>query len=155
MAPIPGGTFTMGSNDGSDDELPAHRVNGAAFEIDKLPVTNAQFAEFLQPAGTHNRRGERLFDYDDSDAPSKTVQRLAPRRAGDTRHVAYQRQHAVQLIEIIDLDGQQHTRCRIAAYAVGCSDVDTLARQCLCDVPQQACAVIRLDHNIDRKRLIS
>lgn len=68
MAPIPGGAFTMGSDVGPDDERPAHRVNVAAFEIDKLPVTNAQFAEFLQAAGTHNRHGERLYDYDDPDA---------------------------------------------------------------------------------------
>ena len=68
MVAIPGGPFTMGSNDGPDDERPAHLVNVATFEIDRLPVTNGQFAEFLNAIGTHNKSGERLFDDDDPDA---------------------------------------------------------------------------------------
>jgi iron(II)-dependent oxidoreductase len=31
-------------------------------------VTNARFAEFLNATGAHNRSGERLYDFDDSDA---------------------------------------------------------------------------------------
>lgn len=65
---IPAAAFTMGSNDGPDDERPAHPVDVARFEIDRLPVTNAQFAEFLNALGTHNKNGERLFDDDDPDA---------------------------------------------------------------------------------------
>lgn len=68
MAAIPAGPFTMGGNDGPDDERPAHPVNVAKFEIDRLPVTNAQFAGFLNAIGTHNKNGERLFDDDDPDA---------------------------------------------------------------------------------------
>ncbi len=68
MITIPAGAFLMGSNDGPDDERPAHQVNVAAFEIDRLPVTNARFAEFLNAVGTHNKNGERLFDDDDPDA---------------------------------------------------------------------------------------
>ena len=68
MVAIPAGTFLMGSNDGPDDERPAHQVNVAAFEIDRLPVTDARFAEFLNAVGTHNKNGERLFDDDDPDA---------------------------------------------------------------------------------------
>ena len=68
MAIVAAGPFTMGSNDGPDDERPAHVIHVAAFAIDRLPVTNEQFAEFLNAAGTQNARGERLYDYDDSDA---------------------------------------------------------------------------------------
>lgn len=68
MVAVPPGVFTMGSNDGPEDERPAHPVNLAAFEIDRLPVTNEKFAEFLNAVGTHNRAGERLYDYDDPDA---------------------------------------------------------------------------------------
>jgi len=68
MAAIPAGAFLMGSNDGPDDERPAHQVSVAAFEIERLPVTTARFAEFLNAVGTHNKNGERLFDDDDLDA---------------------------------------------------------------------------------------
>lgn len=68
MVAIPVGTYTMGSNDGPDDERPAHRVDVAGFEIDRLPVTNARFAEFLNAVGSRNQNGERLFDVDDPDA---------------------------------------------------------------------------------------
>jgi len=68
MAAIPAGAFSMGGNDGPDDERPGHQVSVAAFEIERLPVTNARFAEFLNANGTHNRNGEKLFDDDDPDA---------------------------------------------------------------------------------------
>ena len=58
----------MGSNDGPADERPAHAVNLAAFSIDRLPVTNERFAEFLSALGTHNKHGDRLYDFDDADA---------------------------------------------------------------------------------------
>ena len=65
---VPAGPFIMGSDDGPADERPAHWVELPAFSIDKTPVTNAQFAEFLHAVGTVNGRGERLFDFDDNDA---------------------------------------------------------------------------------------
>ena len=65
---IAAGPFTMGAAAGPDDERPVHQVQVPAFEIDRLPVTNAQFAEFLIAIGTHNKNGERLFDDDDPDA---------------------------------------------------------------------------------------
>ena len=68
MVPVPGGPFTMGSDEGPADERPAHTVALPAFSIERLPVTNAQFAEFLNAIGTHNAQGERLYDFDDSDA---------------------------------------------------------------------------------------
>ena len=58
----------MGSDDGPEDERPAHRVDLPAFRIDRFPVTNARFAEFLNASGTRNAKGERVFDDDDADA---------------------------------------------------------------------------------------
>jgi iron(II)-dependent oxidoreductase len=62
------GAFIMGADEGVEDERPAHRVELETFFIDRTPVTNAQFADFLNSAGPTNRRGERLFDFDDPDA---------------------------------------------------------------------------------------
>jgi len=65
---IPAGTFTMGSNNGPEDERPEHTVTLAAFEIDRLQVTNAEFAMFLQRHGTTDSNGRRYYDWDDNDA---------------------------------------------------------------------------------------
>lgn len=68
MVRIPAGTFVMGRDDGPADERPAHRVTLRALDIDRLPVTNAEFARFLDAVGPTNARGENLFDADDPDA---------------------------------------------------------------------------------------
>ena len=68
MVEIPAGAHRMGSDSGPEDERPAHEVFLAACAIDRLPVTNAAFAEFLNAAGPKNAKGERLFDDDDPDA---------------------------------------------------------------------------------------
>ena len=68
MVAVAARPFTMGAAGGPDDERPVHQVHVAAFEIDRLPVTNARFAEFLNAIGTQNKNGERLFDADDPDA---------------------------------------------------------------------------------------
>ena len=89
MVRIAGGAFVMGRDDGPADERPAHRVTLAAFEIDRRPVTNAEFSRFLDAIGPTNCslllasgtrgpkatgapdahcRGENLFDVDDPDA---------------------------------------------------------------------------------------
>ncbi len=80
MIVIPAGVFTMGSDDGPEDERPAHQINLAIFEIDRLPVTNSQFAEYIGAIGTHNKGGERLYDFDDPDA---RIHRLGNRWAAD------------------------------------------------------------------------
>jgi formylglycine-generating enzyme required for sulfatase activity len=69
MVRLAGGTFVMGSDDGLADERPAHSVTVKAFWIDRRPVTNAEFAAFLEKLGhTSNARGQHLFDWDDADA---------------------------------------------------------------------------------------
>ncbi len=47
MIRVGAGPFLMGSEDQSDDQRPVQIVQLGAFEIDRLPVTNAQFAAFL------------------------------------------------------------------------------------------------------------
>ena len=69
MVRIIGGAFTMGRDGGNADERPAHRVTLGPFLIDRVPVTNAEFAAFLDAmGGTTNARGQNLFDGDDDDA---------------------------------------------------------------------------------------
>ena len=51
MVPIPGSTFTMGSDLHYPEEAPAHRVSVAPFLIDATPVTNAQFRAFVDATG--------------------------------------------------------------------------------------------------------
>jgi len=41
----------MGDDQGGDDEKPLHRVFTEAFHIARVPITNAQYALFVQPKG--------------------------------------------------------------------------------------------------------
>jgi formylglycine-generating enzyme required for sulfatase activity len=45
---VPGGTFRMGSDQHYAEEAPVHRVTVDGFWIDKYPVTNRQFREFVE-----------------------------------------------------------------------------------------------------------
>jgi formylglycine-generating enzyme len=45
--------FTMGSENGGDDERPVHRVRVDAFGIGTCQVTNAEYARFLQACGAN------------------------------------------------------------------------------------------------------
>ncbi len=51
MVLVPAGEFTMGSNDGSDDEKPVHQVYLDAYYLDKYEVTVKQYAKFLEATG--------------------------------------------------------------------------------------------------------
>ncbi len=73
MISIPGGAFTMGRDDGPEDERPAHTVVLQGFEIDRVQVSNADFARFLEQHGTTDLQGRRYFDWDDGDARIHTV----------------------------------------------------------------------------------
>ncbi|MEW6321030.1 MAG: formylglycine-generating enzyme family protein [Acidobacteriota bacterium] len=48
---VPAGEFTMGSDDGEDDQRPAHRVYVEAFHLSAWAVTNAQYREFVRQTG--------------------------------------------------------------------------------------------------------
>src|ERR1044071_7310265 len=66
MVAIPAGPFTMGSNEGPEDERPAHEVTVRPYSIDRFPVTNAQYAEYVNTLGTGRPGG--VYDFDDPDA---------------------------------------------------------------------------------------
>ena len=51
MVFIPGGTFRMGSDRHYPEEAPVHRVTVDGFWIDRHPVTNRQFREFVRATG--------------------------------------------------------------------------------------------------------
>jgi sulfatase modifying factor 1 len=51
MVFVPGGTFQMGSDDHYPEERPAHPVTVDGFWIDRHPVTNAQYAAFVEATG--------------------------------------------------------------------------------------------------------
>ena len=51
MIYISGGTFLMGSDEGSDNQRPAHEVYVATFYIDRYPVTNEEYKRFLDETG--------------------------------------------------------------------------------------------------------
>jgi sulfatase modifying factor 1 len=51
LAYVPAGEFWMGSDDGPGDERPRHRVRLAEYWIDRTPVTNAQYAAFVEASG--------------------------------------------------------------------------------------------------------
>ncbi len=68
MVLIPAGPFAMGSNQGPEDERPEHPVHLQAYRIDHLPVTNRDFALFLNASGPVAKDGKRRYDFDDNDA---------------------------------------------------------------------------------------
>jgi formylglycine-generating enzyme len=51
MVWIPGGTFRMGSDKHYAEEAPVHLVTVDAFWIDRTPVTNREFREFVGATG--------------------------------------------------------------------------------------------------------
>jgi formylglycine-generating enzyme required for sulfatase activity len=61
LAPIPGGAFLMGQDDGRDEERPVHRVVVAPFRLCRYQVTNADWADF------------RPFAFDDPRKPVTSV----------------------------------------------------------------------------------
>jgi sulfatase modifying factor 1 len=61
MAWIPGGTFAMGAEGFYAEEAPVRKVGVDGFWIDSHPVTNAEFAVFVQETG-YLTRAERAPD---------------------------------------------------------------------------------------------
>ena len=51
MCRVEGGTFRMGSDRHYPEEAPIHRVTVDSFWIDRTPVTNRQFKEFVKATG--------------------------------------------------------------------------------------------------------
>jgi len=92
MSRIPGGTFTMGSNDHYPEEAPAHRVRVDPFWIDRYTVTNREFARFVEATGyvTLAERPANPADYPGAKpellAPSSVMFRKAKERIDLTDH---------------------------------------------------------------------
>ena len=51
LVELPSGSFRMGSTSFYPEEAPIHTVTVAAFAVERHPVTNAQFAEFVSATG--------------------------------------------------------------------------------------------------------
>ena len=51
MVWVPGGSFNMGSDKHYPEEAPAHRVTVDGFWMDRIPVTNREFREFVNATG--------------------------------------------------------------------------------------------------------
>ncbi len=63
MLKIPAGTFQMGSaTEGRANEDPQHQVTISAFEMSKTPITNEQYAAFLNTQMAESADKKHLFD---------------------------------------------------------------------------------------------
>ena len=51
LVELPGGSFRMGSTSFYPEEAPIHTADVAGFAVERHPVTNAQFAEFVSATG--------------------------------------------------------------------------------------------------------
>jgi formylglycine-generating enzyme required for sulfatase activity len=78
MVWIPGGTFVMGSNRHYPEEAPAHAVNVDGFWMDVAPVTNTEFAQFIE-ATAYVTVAEKPASFDDY--PDAVPELLAPSSA--------------------------------------------------------------------------
>lgn len=70
MVALPGGTFSMGTDKGGEDEGPVHAVTVSAFLMDRYEVTQEMFAKAQLPNPSHWQ-----------DSPRKPVERLRWRDA--------------------------------------------------------------------------
>ena len=61
FAPVPGGAFLMGSDDGAEDERPVHRVRVDDFEMAICPVTCEEYRAFLGATGHEQPRDWDVF----------------------------------------------------------------------------------------------
>jgi sulfatase modifying factor 1 len=72
---LPGGSFRMGSTSFYPEEAPVHTATVAAFAVERHPVTNAQFAEFVAATGYVTVAEQRL---DPASYPGVAAQDLVP-----------------------------------------------------------------------------
>lgn len=79
MVELPGGVFRMGSDEHYAEEKPTRKVRVGAFRIDPYPVTNREYARFVQATGyvTSAERPANAEDYPGADpamlAPASVV----------------------------------------------------------------------------------
>lgn len=92
MVWVPGATFRMGSDNHYPEEAPAHPVAVDGFWMDVGPVTNAQFARFIEDTGhkTFCEIAPSADDYPDADPSllvASSVVFVAPKGRVDLRHI--------------------------------------------------------------------
>jgi formylglycine-generating enzyme required for sulfatase activity len=75
MAWIAGATYRMGSDQHYPEEGPVHSVSVGGFWIDQIPVTNRQYAEFVQATG-YATVAERPLD--PAEFPGAPAENLVP-----------------------------------------------------------------------------
>lgn len=73
MVLVPGGTFTMGRDDGPSNEAPAHSVALSTFYIDQHEVTVRQYALFQRESGARPGSGPKPNDPVSEDHPVANV----------------------------------------------------------------------------------
>lgn len=92
MVQVPGGVFSMGSNDFYPEERPAHRVAVDPFWMDEHPVTNSEFLRFVEETNyvTVAERAPDPADYPGIDptllVPGSLVFRRPPHRVSLSNH---------------------------------------------------------------------
>jgi formylglycine-generating enzyme required for sulfatase activity len=69
MLPLPGARFVMGNDAGRPDERPAHSVSLRPFHAARRPVTNAEYAAFLEATGAEPPRFWTKPGFDAPDLP--------------------------------------------------------------------------------------
>ena len=78
MLAVPGGTFTMGADEGGEqDEHPAHEVTIAPFLLDKTEVTNAQWLECVAAKSCRPKSDDVRRKHPDFDGPQQPVSGVA------------------------------------------------------------------------------
>jgi formylglycine-generating enzyme required for sulfatase activity len=68
MVFVPGGTFTMGSDNGQSAEAPAHQVKLSPYYIDQHEVTVRQYGHFLRET-PHHRAPSRIGSAEEKSQP--------------------------------------------------------------------------------------
>jgi formylglycine-generating enzyme required for sulfatase activity len=64
MVLIPAGSFLMGSEEGEMNERPEHSIHLNGYYMDRYPVTNAEYAQFLNACGNQVEEGVKWLDTD-------------------------------------------------------------------------------------------
>ena len=90
MVRVPGGPFVMGTDDRTralDNERPAHEVEVAGFYLDKTPVTNRAYIEFVEDGGYEKKE---LWDHEGwvwikKNAPPRPSTGISPSRTAGGR----------------------------------------------------------------------
>jgi formylglycine-generating enzyme len=83
MVRIPAGEFLMGSDRFYPEERPVHRVAVDSFLLDRHPVTNAEFAAFVEATGhvTRAERAPQAADFPGADPDQLVAGSLVFRRS--------------------------------------------------------------------------